>query len=135
MAFALDLERSGGAESGIEGDVVGSFACRAGLDVTAALAVGMGAGTAASLAARQLVQRRIQAAGLEFTGGFDFLPPFPPVGVLGVLEYFLRCRFGAFQIGRFPFPFRSFTQGRTFFLSSISPSPLSPGWASSSPSP
>ena len=124
---ALLLEGGSGAQGGVEGDVVGAVAGGAGLNITAALAVRMCARAAAGLAARQLIERGIQAARLEFASGFDFLPAFPPIRVLRAIEDVLRRGLSRVQVRRLTLAFGRLAQRRTFFLSSISPSPDSPG--------
>jgi hypothetical protein len=62
---ALPLMDGRLAQGGVEGDVLRLLAGRPALDVAAALAIGAGDAAPAGLAARQLVQRRIQPLGLE----------------------------------------------------------------------
>ena len=77
--------RRGGAEGGIEGDVVELVPGGARLDVAAVLALGLGQRTAAGMLAGQFVERGVELARAEGFSRLDLLPAFPPVGV-GVRE-------------------------------------------------
>jgi hypothetical protein len=63
------------------------------LDITTALAVGLGARAAAGLLARQAIQLGIQAAGGKLLSAIDLLPALPPVGIMGGLGNSLRPSF------------------------------------------
>ena len=73
----------GGTERGVEGQVADLVPLgQAGLDVAAALAVGLGARAATGLLARQPVELGIQTARGKFLGAGDLLPALPPVPFL-----------------------------------------------------
>jgi len=76
------LSRSGSAQRGIESDVVRFAVSRPRVDVAAPLALSAGARAAAALLARQPVERRIQPARRKRLANFDFLAPFPPLGIM-----------------------------------------------------
>ncbi len=97
MGAALLVWR-GGAECGIEGDVVAAVARRASLDVAPAFAFGAGLAAPPCLFARQPVERRIQFPGRELAGGVNFLAALPPVRA-PVVEDGLRSRFGLTLVG------------------------------------
>ncbi len=88
------LEGGGGAEGGVEGDVVGLAVGGAGLDVAAALALGVGARAAPGVLAGQLVERGVELARVEGLADLDLLAAVPPVGVLVVENRLLRRGLG-----------------------------------------
>jgi hypothetical protein len=88
---SLFLIGSGGAQGGVEGQVGDLILFRqAGLDVTAALAVSLGAGAAAGLVAGQPVELGVQPPGGELLSRFNLLAAFPPLALLGGLGNGLR---------------------------------------------
>jgi len=97
---AAFLEGGGGAEGGVEGDVVVAVARRARLDIAAVLALGVGERTAPGVLAGQFIERGVELAGQEGLAGLDLLPAFPPVGV-GVREDILLLRGGLALLGAF----------------------------------
>jgi hypothetical protein len=95
-----------GAQGGVKsqvGDFV--FGGDAGADVVAALAFGLGLGTAAGLFAGKAVKLGIQAAGGKLLLRLDFLATLPPMAVLRRLGYGLGAGFGLANVGPF-FSFR-----------------------------
>jgi hypothetical protein len=73
----------GGAQGGIEGQIAHLVTLRqAGLDVPAALAVGLGARPPAGLLARQPVELGVEPAWGKLRRTADLLAAFPPVGVV-----------------------------------------------------
>ena len=78
---ALVLERRGRPEGGVKGQVVGLFVGRAGLNIAAALAIGISVRAASRMVAHHLVERGIQAARLKNLAGFGFCATLPPGSV------------------------------------------------------
>lgn len=77
---------SSGAQRGVESQIANLIPFRkAGLDVPAALAIRLGSRTAASLLAGQAVELSIKTPGGKLLGTCNFLPPLPPVGIMGRL--------------------------------------------------
>jgi hypothetical protein len=89
----FNLERCGGAHSGIERQVIGFARRRARLHVAAALALGTRARTAPRTAAHDFIERRIQAARIENLARLDLLAALPPVRIAVVENLLLRRRF------------------------------------------
>lgn len=90
MFFALKLVGRGGAQRGVEGDVVAALARGSRLNVTAMLAFGARAAASALDAACQPVERRVQAAWGEFVSRFNAFAAVPPMGVLRLVKDILR---------------------------------------------
>ena len=67
---------------------------KAGLDIPAALTIGLGTRSTASRAARQAVKLRVEPAGREFLSGVNILTTLPPLAVLGGLGYGLGAGLG-----------------------------------------
>jgi len=84
--------RRGGAQRGVERDIVVPVANGARLDIAAVFAFRARAAATARNTPGQPVERRVQAARRELLAGIDALSPFPPAGVLGVVEDILRRR-------------------------------------------
>jgi hypothetical protein len=80
----LELVRGGGANGGVEGDVIGLAGGRARPDVAAALAVRARLGAAPAQAAGQTVERALDPAGSEDLTRSDLLPALPPMGFKGI---------------------------------------------------
>ena len=80
---ALDLERRGGANGGVEGKIVGFAGGGSGTDVAAALFLGVGARTAAGRPAGEFVEGGIQAARGEGFADLGLPAALPPGSVLG----------------------------------------------------
>jgi hypothetical protein len=120
--FALKLVGCGGAQCGVERDVVAAIARRPRLDVTAVLPFGACAAAAALDLARQAVERRVEATRREFLAGLDALAAFPPVGVLGLFKDVLwrGRRFGFVDLG--VWLTGGFGQPLTFFSASAAAS-------------
>ncbi len=109
--------RRGGAQRGVEGDVVSAAVGGARLNVAAALALGLGAGAAPGALARQAVERRIQFARRKLGLAFDLLAALPPVGVLLVKDV-LRGRFCLTEVRQLFIA--AVAQGLAFFLAACS---------------
>jgi hypothetical protein len=92
---ALFLIGGSGPQGSVEGQI-GDFIFfrQAGLNITAAFAVSLGAGATAGLVAGQAVELGVETAGGKFLGGRYFLPAFPPLALLGRLGDGLRPGFG-----------------------------------------
>jgi hypothetical protein len=87
----LHLERSRGAQRGIESDIVGFTLGRAGLDVTAAFTLGVRARAATAAATTQLIEGGIQLTGIEGLADLNLFTPIPPVSIARI-ENTLRLR-------------------------------------------
>jgi hypothetical protein len=81
LGAAFALVRGGGAQGGVEGDVVDLVPGRARLDVASALAVGARATAPPGAAARQAVQRGVEFTRRELLGRLDLFAALPPVGI------------------------------------------------------
>jgi hypothetical protein len=77
---SLFLERSCGAQRGVEGQVVGLAIGRASLDIAPALALGVRAAATPAIAARDMVERVLDFARQESRPDLDLLAAIPPVG-------------------------------------------------------
>lgn len=97
---SLNLERGGGAEGGIESQVVRLAVRGAGLNIAAALAVGAGAAPLAALIAGELVERGVEGARGELVGGLYFFAALPPVSVAR-FRGLLGGGLGLPEVGRF----------------------------------
>jgi hypothetical protein len=102
-AISIKLVGGGCAQGGVESEI-GDFLLmgNAGLDIAAAFALCFCLGTAAGLLARQAVELRIEAAGVELLSRTDLLPAFPPLAFLGRLRNGLRTSFRLVYLGPFP---------------------------------
>lgn len=100
LGGALDLQRRGGAQCGVKGEVIGFAAGRAGLNVAPALTVGACPGAPAALFAGEFVEGGIQLARIKFFAGTDLLPALPPIPFLGIGRL-LRLRLGLVVVRRF----------------------------------
>jgi len=82
----------GRAQRGVKRQIADFVALRqAGLDVTAALTVGLGLAAATGPVAGQLVKLGIEPAGGELLVRLDLLAPFPPLPILWRLRNGLRA--------------------------------------------
>ena len=73
LLLALALVGRGGAQRGVERDVLRLVAGRARLDVAAPLAIGAGVGAFAGALARHLVERSVEPLGIERVADLDRL--------------------------------------------------------------
>ena len=94
------MKRCGGPQRGIEGQVIGFAARRAGLNVAPALAVSARPGTLAALFPGEFVEGRVELARIKFFAGPNLLPTFPPIAFL-VIGDLLRLRFRLVVVRRF----------------------------------
>lgn len=120
--------RSRGTNGSIEGNIGGFAIRRAGLDIAAAFAFGLGTRTTPGLPAGQPVDGGVEVAGYKGIPGFNFFAALPPVGVTGVEDIL----FGGFGRGLLLRLFVGNTRGYLtgFFFSSVSES-SGAGWVSS----
>ena len=106
QAFALFgaafLERRGGAEGCIEGDIVGAIPRGTRLDVPSVLAFGAGQRAASGLLAAEFIERGVELARREGLTGLYLLPALPPVRAR-VGERVLAAGFGLSLLGTFLF--------------------------------
>ena len=120
LLLAGALKRRGGAQRGVEGDVVGLAVGGARLHVAPALAVGVRARAPTRLLARHLVERGLQLARGKFRAGLDLLAAFPPVRIV-IIEHVLRRRVGLTEIRHFFVGFSGY-RGTFFLTACCSPS-------------
>lgn len=92
---------SSGAQCGIKGDVIGLAISGASLNVAPPLALSAGAAAPTTLAAGELIQRRIELAlYFELLTRLRFLPTFPPASIL-IVERILFMRLSRCSVGTF----------------------------------
>jgi hypothetical protein len=128
LFFTVFLVGCRSPDGGIEGDI-GGFAIRwTGLDVAAALALGLGPRTTPGLPASEPVDGGVDITGCKYFPGFCFFAALPPIGIAriedilpggfrrGLLLRLLVCNAWSYLTG--------------FFFSSASES-CGAGWVSS----